>query len=116
VINGLHIVIYSKDADKDRAFFKEVLKFPNVDAGQGWLIFTAPPSELAIHPAKESGKHEAYLMCDNVEEQVKTLEQAGYSCTPIIDEGWGLLTSFFLPGGGSMGLYEPKHKIPTQII
>ena len=116
MINGLHIVIYSKNAEKDRSFFKDVLKFPNVDVGNGWLIFSTPPSELALHPSVENNKHEAYLMCDDIEEQIKTLEQAGCSCAPIKDEGWGLLTSFTLPGGGSIGLYQPMHALPPRGI
>ena len=114
MINGLHVVLYSTDADKDREFFKRVLKFPNVDVGDGWLIFAAPPAELAIHPASESGKHEAYLMCDDVEAEVRALQEAGCSCTPITDEGWGLLTSFTLPGGGTVGLYQPRHDSPHK--
>jgi hypothetical protein len=76
--------------------------------------FGAPPSEIAFHPAEESGKHEAYLMCDDVVAQVKILEEVGCQCTPINDEGWGLLTSFTLPGGGSIGLYQPKYELPPK--
>ena len=114
MINGLHVVIYSTDAEKDREFFKNVLKFPNVDVGDGWLIFAAPPAEMAFHPATEGSKQEAYLMCDDVEAQVESLTEAGCACAPIVDEGWGLRTSFTLPGGGAIGLYEARHDRPPQ--
>jgi hypothetical protein len=90
------------------------LKFPYVDVGHGWLIFETPPSELACHPSESSVKHEAYLMCDDVKAQVKKLEEVGCACKPITDEGWGLLTSFTLPGGGKLGLYQPKHSLPPR--
>jgi hypothetical protein len=114
MITGMHAVIFSIDPEKDRAFFRDVLRFPNVDVGQGWLIFAAPPSELAFHPSDRNDRHELYLMCDDVNEQVKVLEHAGCTCTPISDESWGLLTSFSLPGGGSIGLYQPKHAPPPR--
>jgi len=114
VINGMHVVIYSNDAEKDREFFKNVLKFPHVDVGGGWLIFAAPPSELAFHPTDRDSKHETYLMCDDVYQQVEDLEKEGYSCSDIKDEGWGLLTSLRLPGGSEIGLYQPKHDLPPR--
>ena len=114
MINGMHVIIYTADAEKDRAFFRDILKFPYVDVGQGWLIFSAPPSELACHPTESKVKHEAYLMCDDVEAQIKSIEEAGYVCQPIIDEGWGFLTRFTLPGGGNLGLYQPKHALPPR--
>ena len=113
MITGLHAIIYSRDAEADRAFFRDVLGFPAVDAGRGWLIFQGPPSELAIHPDEASGKHELYLMCDNVEAETKRLRAKGVACAPASDEGWGLLTSIPLPGGGTLGLYEPRH--PTAL-
>jgi hypothetical protein len=114
MINGLHVVIYSKDAEKDRALFKDILKFPHVVVGHGWLIFAAPLSEMAFHLADENGKHEAYLMCDDVEEQVKVFEEVGCPCAPISNEGWGLLTSFTPPGGSSIGLYQSRHVLPPR--
>ena len=107
-INGMHAIIHTQDAEADRAFFRDVLGFASVDAGGGWLIFAAPPSELAFHPA-EVGKHEIYLMCDDVGAEVARLEQAGVKCGKVSDEGWGLLTTLRLPGGGDLGLYEPRH-------
>lgn len=113
MITGLHANIYSSDADADRAFFRDVLGFPAVDAGRGWLIFAGPPSEMAIHPDATSGKHELYLMCDDVEAEMKRLDAKGVALSPVSDEGWGLLTSLSLPGGGSLGLYQPRH--PTAL-
>jgi catechol 2,3-dioxygenase-like lactoylglutathione lyase family enzyme len=111
MIIGMHAIIYSRDAAADRAFFRDVLGFPSVDAGDGWLIFAAPPSELAFHPAESDGKHELYLMCDDVKAEVDQMGKKGIGCGPITDEGWGLLTSIRLPGGGHLGLYEPRHAI-----
>ena len=108
-ITGMHAIIHTQDAEADRAFFRDVLGFPSVDAGGGWLIFAAPPSELALHPAQANGKHEVYLMCDDVRAEIARLERAGVKCGTVTDEGWGLLTVLSLPGGGDLGLYEPRH-------
>jgi catechol 2,3-dioxygenase-like lactoylglutathione lyase family enzyme len=113
MIIGGHIIIYSKDANADRAFFREVLGFAGVDAGKGWLIFRLAPAELAIHPAQDNGRHELYLMCDDVDATARDLQSKGIVCQPITDQGWGLLTSFTLPGGGAVGLYQPRH--PTAL-
>jgi catechol 2,3-dioxygenase-like lactoylglutathione lyase family enzyme len=113
VITGAHAIVYSLDADADRAFFRDVLGFPSVDAGGGWLIFALPPAELAAHPADAGGRHELYLMCDEIESTVAELQAKGVEFTaPVSDEGFGLLTSLKLPGGGELGLYEPRHPIP----
>jgi catechol 2,3-dioxygenase-like lactoylglutathione lyase family enzyme len=113
VITGAHAIVYSRDADADRAFFRDVLGFPSVDAGGGWLIFALPPAELAAHPADAGGRHELYLMCDEIEATVAQLQAKGVEFTaPVSDEGFGLLTSLKLPGGGELGLYEPRHPIP----
>jgi catechol 2,3-dioxygenase-like lactoylglutathione lyase family enzyme len=113
VITGAHAIVYSRDADADRAFFRDVLGFPSVDAGGGWLIFALPPAELAAHPADAGGRHELYLMCDEIESTVADLKAKGVEFTaPVSDQGFGLLTSIRLPGGGELGLYEPRHPIP----
>jgi catechol 2,3-dioxygenase-like lactoylglutathione lyase family enzyme len=109
MISGAHVVIYSTNADADRAFFRDVLGFPSVDAGQGWLIFELPPSEIACHPAKENGRHEIYLTCGDVAATTQNLEELNVRCDPVTDAGWGLLTGIPLPGGGKIGLYQPKH-------
>ena len=112
MITGLHSVIFTTDADKDRAFFRDVLNFPHVDVGGGWLIFATPPSEIAFHPSDVNDKHEIYFLCDDVQAQIEELESAGSKCAPIKKEDWGLVTSFTLPGGGSIGLYQPFHPQP----
>ena len=113
MITGAHAIVYSRDAEADRAFFRGVLGFPSVDAGGGWLIFALPPAELAAHPADAGGRHELYLICDEIEATVAELEAKGVEFSqPVSDEGFGLLTSLKLPGGGELGLYEPRHPIP----
>jgi hypothetical protein len=112
---GAHAIIYSKDADADRAFLRDVLGLPHVDVGGGWLIFGLPPAEVAVHPAGESTKHELYLMTDNVEAFVATMERHGRSCSPISAQGWGMLTSVTLPGGGTLGVYQPRHASPPSM-
>ncbi len=115
MITGAHAIVFSEDADALRAFFRDVLEFPSVDAGGGWLIFALPPAELAAHPGDEGGRHELYLMCDDVEATVGELERKGAEFAgPIEDEGFGLVTSIRLPGGGRLGLYEPRHPTPAQ--
>jgi predicted enzyme related to lactoylglutathione lyase len=116
MIGGVHTIIYSKQADAVRAFFRDVLKFPSVDAGQGWLIFATPPSELAIHPTEERARHELYLMCADIRAEVARLEAKGVEFTmPIRDQGWGLLTQVKLPDGETLGLYEPRHPMAIQM-
>jgi len=114
MLSGAHVIIYSKDVEADRAFFRDVLRFSSVDAGQGWLIFSLPPAEIAFHPAAENNKHEIYLMSDDVAAAVESLESHRVQCDPIVDVGWGLLTHLSLPGGGRLGLYQPKHPIARK--
>lgn len=113
MIHAAHSVIYSHDADAARAFFRDVLGLPHVDAGRGWLIFALPPAELGIHPAEgpaASARHELYLMCDDIQATVADLTARGVEFTgPPADRGWGLLTSFNCPGVGELYLYEPRH-------
>src|SRR5579863_10229228 len=109
MINGAHVIVYSTDPERDRAFFRDVLGFPHVDAGHGWLIFALPPSELALHPDK-TDHHEMFLMCDDVQAVVAKLNEQNVEFTSDIrNEGWGLLSRFRLPGGSEIGLYQPKH-------
>jgi hypothetical protein len=115
VISGVHAVIFSQDAESLRAFLRDVLEFPSVDAGGGWLIFALPPAELAAHPADADGHQELYLMSDDVAATVRELQAKGVEFTrPISDEGWGLVTAMKLPGGGELGLYEPRHPTPRS--
>jgi predicted enzyme related to lactoylglutathione lyase len=109
MISGTHMIVYSTDSEADRTFFRDVLGFKSVDAGQGWLIFALPPAEVAVHPAETNGRHEIYLMCDDVAQTVAEIEARGIQCEPVRDQGWGLLTQITLPGGGSLGLYRPRH-------
>lgn len=114
MITGVHAIIFTKDADGVRGFFRDVLEFASVDAGQGWLIFALPPAEVAAHPAVEAGHHELYLMCDDAHTTVDGLKRKGIEFSrPISDEGFGLMTAIKLPGGTELGLYEPKHPTPT---
>ena len=110
MINGGHVILYSRDAEADRAFFRDVLGYPHVDAGGGWLIFKAPPGELAVHPTEGPPAQEFYLMCDDLAATMAELSERGVEFTgPTSNQGWGLLTSIRLPGGGQLGLYEPRH-------
>jgi hypothetical protein len=111
MITGAHAVVYTTNVEADRAFFRDVLKFPWVDAHGGWLIFALPPSEVACHPAEENGKHELYLMCDDVQATIGELAASGVKCGPVSDQGWGILTTITLPGGGQIGLYQPRHPL-----
>lgn len=115
MINGIHALLYSRDPDADRAFFRDVLALPVVDAGRGWLIFALPPAELAIHPADADERAvDLYLMCDDVASTVARLRGAGVEITrDVADQGWGRVTTLRLPGGSELGLYEPRH--PTAL-
>ena len=115
MLYGLHAIIHSPDADKVRGFLRDVLGFKSVDAGHGWLIFAAPPAEMAVHPAGQDEKlhHELYLMCDDLKAAMKELRQKGVQFGEITEARWGSITSIRLPGGGELGLYQPKH--PTAL-
>jgi catechol 2,3-dioxygenase-like lactoylglutathione lyase family enzyme len=112
MINGAHVVVYSKDPEADRGFFRDVLGFKSVDAGHGWLIFALPVSEAAFHPAEENGKHELYFMCDDLQSEMTSLRAKGVGCGKVHEERWGSITTIDLPGGGRLGLYQPKHPRP----
>lgn len=107
-------MIFSRDAEGLRAFLGDVLGFPSVDAGDGWLIFGLPPAEIAAHPTDEDGHQELYFMCDDIEATVDELKRKGVELAgPIADEGFGRVTAIVLPGGGELGLHEPRH--PTAL-
>jgi catechol 2,3-dioxygenase-like lactoylglutathione lyase family enzyme len=112
MINGAHVIVYSSDAEKDKAFFRDILKFGHVDVGHGWLIFKLPPSEMAVHPADENDRHELYLMCDDLDAEMARLAAAGVPCEAPSMQAWGRLTHLTLPGGGKIGLYQPRHARP----
>ena len=112
MISGAHSIIYSKDPDADREFFQKILKLAHVDAGEGWLIFGFPPSELGIHPGKENNVHELYLLSDDIHAFVSEMEDFEIACSEVQNVGWGLLTQLSLPGGGQIGVYQPRHARP----
>ena len=113
MISGAHVILYSKDAEADRAFFRDVLGFPSVDAGRGWLIFALPSAEAAFHPSDQNGHHELYFLCDDVKAEIAALAKKNVKCTEVHEERWGSVTKVLLPGGGEVGLYQPKH--PTAL-
>jgi catechol 2,3-dioxygenase-like lactoylglutathione lyase family enzyme len=112
MINGAHVVVYSKNAEADRDFFRDVLGFASVDAGHGWLIFGLPAAEAAFHPADGNDRHELYLMCDDLKNEMAGLHAKGVDCAGVMEERWGSVTKIRLPGGGKIGLYQPKHVRP----
>jgi hypothetical protein len=112
-INGAHVIIYSTNAEADRAFFQDVLSLPSVDVGGGWLIFGLPPSEVAVHPA-EGESHELYLMCEDIEAFLFDMGERNIGCDPVEDQGWGLVSKVILPGGGKLPIYQPRHARPAN--
>jgi hypothetical protein len=113
MIFGAHVVVYSKDAEADRVYFRDVLGFPSDDAGHGWLIFVLPPAEAAFHPTEVDGRQELYLMCDDLHSEIAALAKKGVSYSQVEEARWGSITKFRLPGGSEVGLYQPKH--PTAL-
>lgn len=124
MITGTHVLFYSENPEADRAFFRDVLQFPAVDAGEGWLIFALPPAEAGIHPTEDESRHQThggrqllgaviYLMCDDLQAQIKILEGKKVACSPVESAPWGMKTTLRLPSGGELGLYQPRH--PTAI-
>ena len=113
MIFGAHVIIFSKNASADRVFFRDVLGFPSVDAGHDWLIFSLPPTELAVHPAADDVAHELYLMCGDLPSEMEALAAQGVQTSEVEEARWGSVTKIDLPGGGQVGLYQPKH--PTAI-
>jgi catechol 2,3-dioxygenase-like lactoylglutathione lyase family enzyme len=119
MLTGAHVTVFAHDADAARAFFRDVLDMPNVDAGDGWLIFQSPPAEIAFHPGPgwnlEEGSHMLFLMCDDIGKTTDELRAKGVEFDgEVRDEGWGLLAHFEVPGAGKMGLYEPRHPSPLD--
>jgi catechol 2,3-dioxygenase-like lactoylglutathione lyase family enzyme len=119
VITGAHAIVFAEDPEAARTFFAEALGLRAVDAGGGWLIFALPPAELACHPTPpdDSGRHELYLMCDDVEATVADLETKGVEFVAAIsDAGFGRMTRMRVPGGGELGLYQPTHPSPRTHV
>jgi len=115
MITGAHSIIYSKNPDADRAFFRDILQLTKVDVGEGWLIFGLPPSEVAVHPSDENDEHEFYLMCDDVKAFIAEMKTKNIACGEVQDMGWGVLTQLTLPGGGKLGVYQPRHARPESM-
>jgi hypothetical protein len=115
MITGAHSIIYSTDPEADREFFRDVLKFPHVDVGGGWLIFGLPQAEVAVHPAESNNIHELFLMCDDIAAFRNEMSGHNIACSEIAEFPWGLLTRITLPGGGSLGVYQPKRERPASV-
>jgi catechol 2,3-dioxygenase-like lactoylglutathione lyase family enzyme len=114
MIFGAHIVLYSKDADADRVFFKDILGLKSVDAGRGWLIFALPPAEAAFHPSEDNGAHELFFMCDDLKIEMAALAKKQVQFSEIQEARWGSIVKMRLPGGGGISLYQPKHPTALQ--
>ena len=117
MITGVHALIFSKHAEEVQSFLRDVLSWPSVNAGgeeAPWPIFAAPPTEIAVHDTDNEPSHELYLMCDDVQKMAARLQERGIAVAPISDRGWGLVTSITLPGGETLGLYEPHHPSPLK--
>jgi hypothetical protein len=115
MITGAHFIIYSTDTKKDRDFFRDILKLTSIDLGGGWLIFGLPPAEVAIHPSASNELREFYFLCEDIELFVKAMKTHHIICTAIQDQRWGLLTQITLPGGGKIGVYQPRHARPAAM-
>jgi len=126
MIHGAHVLLYSRDAEADRGFFRDVLGLKHVDVGHGWLIFKLPPAEVAVHPqmgealAQEHAGHAmmgavVYLMCDDLKETMQSLAAKGVKCTEVEKENWGIRTTVLLPSGGEIRLYQPTHKTALEL-
>ena len=115
MITGIHAIVFSPEADKVREFFADVLGLPSVDAGGGWPIFALPPAELAVHPDEGGGRHELYLMCDDIKATLDDLREKGVEVAQeVSDRGWGLLAAIRLPDGSELPIYEPRHPSPPR--
>lgn len=112
---GLHLLLASTDAEADRAFLRDVLGWPAVEAGPGWLIFKTPPTELAVHPAEEVGGLDAFLMCEDLDRELARLAELGVPTEPISERPYGRVSSLTLPSGAVMGIYQPSHPLATEL-
>ena len=115
MISGAHVIIYSTDPPADRAFLRDVLKFPHVDAGDGWLIFQLPPAELAVHPSDQNDKQELFLICDDIQGFIQEMTRHNIQYSQIQNQSWGQNTVISLPGGGQLGVYQPAHARPVAL-
>jgi catechol 2,3-dioxygenase-like lactoylglutathione lyase family enzyme len=116
MIFGAHVVVHSRDAAADRAFFRDVMGFASIDAGHGWLIFALPPAEVAVHPAEDKERHELYLMCNDLQAEISALADKGVRCSSVQEARWGSIVQIRLPGGGEIGLYQPGHPTALDLL
>jgi len=116
MIFGAHVIVYSKDAEADRAFLRDVLGFSSVDAGHGWLIFALPPGEVAVHPDEKGNRQELYFMCDDLKAEIAALGKKGVRCSEVQEARWGSISKIRLPGGDDMGLYQSKQSIGAEEV
>lgn len=115
MISGAHAIVYSTDPDADRAFLRDVLRLPNVDVGGGWQIFGLPPSEVAVHPAEKNGRHELYFLVDDLKSFMSAMRKRNIPTSRVSTQRWGRITEVTLPGGGKIGVYEPRHARPPTV-
>jgi hypothetical protein len=115
VITGAHTIIYSRNPEADRAFLRNVLELPHVDVSDGWLIFGVPPAAVAVHPSEENDVHEFWFMCDGIDQFVTEMSKHDLDCDPVQDQGYGRVTRLTLPGGGKIGVYQPRHARPAPV-
>ncbi|MBF6048230.1 extradiol dioxygenase [Streptomyces sp. NRRL B-1677] len=116
MITGAHVIVHSENAEADRAFIRDVLGFPGVDAGGGWLIFKLPPAEVAVHPTEGAPRHELFLMCEDITAELDALAAKGVElASPVTDQSWGRLASIRLPSGAELHLYEPRHPVAHSL-
>jgi catechol 2,3-dioxygenase-like lactoylglutathione lyase family enzyme len=125
MIMGLHVLLYSKNAEADRAFFRDILGFRAIDVGGGWLIFRTPPAEMAVHPidgdftqshaGHPMSRASLYFMCDDLQATIKSLAAKDVKCTEVETEDWGIRTTIPLPSGGEIGLYQPTHSTALEL-
>ncbi|MFI5154000.1 MAG: VOC family protein [Chitinophagales bacterium] len=115
MISGTHLIIYSKNAEADKAFFKNILQLTHVDVGNSWLIFGCPPAELAVHPSSENDRHEIFLMCADIRAFVSQMKDKKIACSKVQNQGWGQMVQITLPGGGQLGVYQPRHESPRPM-
>jgi hypothetical protein len=109
MIIGAHSIIYSTDPEADRAFLRDVLGLPNVDVG-----------DAGLHPPRwrSSSKRttcEFYFMCSDIDALIAAMRKRGVKCATVQDQGWGMLTQVTLPGGGKLGVYQPRHARPKSM-
>jgi catechol 2,3-dioxygenase-like lactoylglutathione lyase family enzyme len=111
-------MFYTEEPEALRAFLRDKLGFPANDVGDGWLIFDLPEADMGCHPADASGAHgrpagvhDVSFYCDDIEKTVEELRGRGVEFTDgVVDQGFGLVTHFAMPGGVTVQLYQPLYE------